>query len=116
MTDLEITVLPIAEPSSLADLNTLGFSADGQASQVRLADLKPTLMQASRIDYTLGLYFTLSPFAVGSSELYINGLRNTLGHDYRELTDCSANLALGIEVPGIESSDSIVLLAIQAGQ
>lgn len=116
MQDLEITALPIAEASVVPSLKTLGYDSNANASQVRFSDLKPQTMKASRIDYTTGLYFTLAPFAIGSSELYINGLLYEVGKDYRELSDAETALAYGIEMKGIDSGDSILLKAIPAGQ
>lgn len=116
MQDLEITALPIAEAQSVAKMRTLGYDDQANAAQVLLSDLKPQPLKLSRVDYTTGLCFTLQPFVVGSSELFINGLRNELTRDYRELTNTDTNLSYGIEIQGIDSDDSIVLKAIPAGQ
>ena len=116
MEDLEITALPVADSQDVAKLKTLGYDDQANASQVRLSDLKPQLMNASRIDYTTGLFFTKAPFVVGTSELFINGLRYDIDHDYSELTDTETNKSYGIKILGIDSNDSIVLKAIPAGQ
>ena len=55
-------------------------------------------------------FISRQPFVAGTSEVYINGLRYTLGKDYKELTD--GTKADGIEIPGIESDDEIILKAI----
>lgn len=116
MQDLEITALPIAEAQSVAKMKTLGYDDQANAAQVRFSDLKPQPLKLARVDYTTGLCFTLQPFVVGSSELFINGLRNELTHDYRELTNADTNLSYGIEIQDIDSDDTIVLKAIPAGQ
>lgn len=116
MQDLEITALPIADSNDVAKLKTLGFDDQANASQVRLSDLRPVPIKASRIDFTTGLYFSVLPFVIGSSELYINGLLYEVSKDYRELSDTNTNLSYGIEMKGIDSGDSILLKAIPAGQ
>ena len=87
MEDLEITTLPTADPASVPKLNTLGYDADGNAAQVRLSDLMPRIIKAASIDFLSGLFISRQPFVADSSEVYINGLRYTLGNDYKELTD-----------------------------
>lgn len=116
MNDLEITALPIADSHDIDKLKTLGYDDQANASQVRLSDLKAQPMKASRIDYTTGLFFTKAPFVIGSSELFINGLRYDLDMDYGELVDIETNRSYGIKIQGIDSDDSIVLKAIPAGQ
>lgn len=115
MDDLEITALPIAETHAVAGLKTIGFDHHATASQVRLSDLCPCLIKAEKIDFSAGLYFSQTPFVVGTSELYLNGLRYDLDKDYCELIDTPSNLAYGISFPGIESDDSIILKAIPVG-
>ena len=110
MEDLEITSLPTADPASVPKLNTLGYDSDGNAAQVRLSDLLPRIIKAASIDFLSGLFISRQPFVAGTSEVYINGLRYTLGKDYKELTD--GIKADGIEIPGIESDDEIILKAI----
>lgn len=116
MQDLEITALPIADAQAAAKMKTLGYDDQANAAQVRFSDLKPLPLKLARVDYTTGLCFTLQPFVVGSSELFINGLRNEPDRDYRELTNSDTNLSFGIEIHGIDSDDSLVLKAIPAGQ
>ncbi|MBR0290705.1 MAG: hypothetical protein IJQ79_01070 [Bacteroidales bacterium] len=110
MEDLEITTLPVADRRDLPKLNTLGYDSDGNAAQVRLSDLVPRIIKAASIDFLSGLFISRQPFVAGTSEVYINGLRYTLGKDYKELVN--DNAADGFELPGIESSDEIILKAI----
>ena len=110
MEDLEITTLPTAEPKAVHKLTTLGYDSDGNAAQVRLSDLSPQIIKAASIDFLSGLFISRQPFVAGTSEVYINGLRYTLGKDYKELTD--GTKSDGIEIPGIESDDEIILKAI----
>lgn len=124
MEDLEITSLPTADPASVPKLCTIGYYADCEgtasgrsdsasgelAAQVRLSDLVPRIIKASSIDFLSGLFISRQPFVAGTSEVYINGLRYTLGKDYKEVTD--GTKADGIEIPGIESDDEIILKAI----
>lgn len=110
MEDLEITTLPTADPASIPKLNTLGYDADGNAAQVRLSDLSPQIIKAASIDFMSGLFISRQPFVVGTSEVFVNGLRYTLGKDYKELTD--GTKSDGLELPGIESDDEIILKAI----
>ena len=110
MEDLEITTLPVADRRDLPKLRTLGYDDDGNAAQVRLSDLLPQQIQAASIDFMNGLFIARQPFVPGTSEVYVNGLRYTLGKDYKELTD--GTKADGIEIPGIESDDEIILKAI----
>ena len=110
MEDLEITSLPTADPESVPRINTLGYDSDGNAAQVRLSDLLPRIIKAASIDFLSGLFISRQSFVAGTSEVYINGLRYTLGKDYKELTD--GPKADGIEIPGIESDDEIILKAI----
>ena len=110
MEDLEITSLPTAEPKAVHKLTTLGYDSKGNAAQVRLSDLSPQIIKAASIDFLSGLFISRQPFVAGTSEVYINGLRYTLGKDYKEVTD--GTKADGIEIPGIESDDEIILKAI----
>ena len=110
MEDLEITTLPTADPASIPKLNTLGYDADGNAAQVRLSDLSPQIIKAASIDFLSGLFISRQSFVANTSEVFINGLRYTLGKDYKEVTD--GTKADGIEIPGIESDDEIILKAI----
>ena len=110
MEDLEITSLPTAEPKAVHKLTTLGYDSKGNAAQVRLSDLSPQIIKAASIDFLSGLFISRQPFVAGTSEVYINGLRHTLGKDYKELSD--GTKADGIEIPGIESDDEIILKAI----
>ena len=110
MEDLEITSLPTADPVSVPRLSTLGYDSDGNAAQVRLSDLVPRIIKAASIDFLSGLFISQQPFVADSSEVYVNGLRYTLGKDYKELTDDTK--ADGIEILGIESDDEIILKAI----
>lgn len=110
MEDLEITSLPTAEPKAVHKLTTLGYDSKGNAAQVRLSDLSPQIIKAASIDFLSGLFISRQPFVAGTSEVYINGLRYTLSKDYKELSD--GTKADGIEIPGIESDDEIILKAI----
>ena len=110
MEDLEITTLPTADPASVPKLNILGYDADGNAAQVRLSDLSPQVIKAASIDFMSGLFISRQSFVADSSEVYVNGLRYTLGKDYKELVN--DNAADGFELPGIESDDEIILKAI----
>ena len=110
MEDLEITTLPTADPASVPKLNTLGYDADGNAAQVRLSDLSPQIIKAASIDFMSGLFISRQSFVADSSEVYVNGLRYTLGKDYKELSD--GTKADGLELRGIESDDEIILKAI----
>lgn len=110
MEDLEITILPTAETKAVHKLNTLGYDSDGNAAQVRLSDLVPRIIKAASIDFLSGLFISRQPFVSGTSEVYINGLRYTLGKDYKELSD--GIKADGLELRGIESDDEIILKAI----
>ncbi|MBP9990149.1 MAG: hypothetical protein KBT45_01800 [Bacteroidales bacterium] len=110
MEDLEITTLPIVEPKAVSKFNTLGCDSDGNAAQVCLSDLVPQAIKAASIDFNLGLFFSRKPFVPGSSEVYVNGLRYTLGKDYKELS--GGQKADGFELLGIESDDEIILKAI----
>ena len=110
MEDLEITTLPVADRRDLPKLRTLGYDDDGNAAQVRLSDLVPRIIKAASIDFLSGLIISRQPFVSGTSEVYVNGLRYTLGKDYKELSD--GTKADGIEIPGIESDDEIILKAI----
>lgn len=110
MEDLEITALPTAAPMSVPKLNTLGYSSDGNAAQVRLSDLVPRIIKAASIDFLSGLFISQQSFVANSSEVFINGLRYSLGKDYKELSD--GTLSDGLELPGIESDDEIILKAI----
>ena len=110
MEDLEITSLPTADPVSVPRLSTLGYDSDGNAAQVRLSDLVPQIIKAASIDFLSGLFIARQPFVPGTSEVFVNGLRYSLGKDYKELTnDISAD---GLELTGIESDDEIILKAI----
>ena len=110
MEDLEITTLPTADHASFPRLSTLGYDSDGNAAQVHLSDLLPQQIRAASIDFMNGLYIARQPFVPGTSEVYVNGLRYTLGNDYKELVN--DNAADGFELPGIESDDEIILKAI----
>ena len=110
MEDLEITTLPTADTVSAPKLNTLGYDSDGNAAQVRLSDLSPQIIKAASIDFMSGLFISRQSFVADSSEVYVNGLRYTLGKDYKELVN--DNAADGFELPGIESDDEIILKAI----
>ena len=110
MEDLEITTLPTADTASVPKLNTLGYDSDGNAAQVRLSDLVPRIIKAASIDFLSGLFISRQPFVARTSEVYVNGLRYTLGKDYKELVN--DNAADGFELPGIESSDEIILKAV----
>ena len=110
MDELEITTLPIADRRVLPKMNTLGYDADGNATQVRFSDLLPRTIRAASIDYLNGLLVSRTPFVAGTSEVYLNGLRCALNRDYKELTD--GTKSDGIEIPGIDSDDDIVLKAI----
>ena len=110
MEDLEITTLPVADRRDLPKLRTLGYDDEGNAAQVRLSDLLPQQILAASIDFMTGLFIARQPFVPGTSEVYVNGLRYTLGKDYKELTD--GTKSDGIEIPGIESDDEIILKAI----
>ena len=110
MEDLEITTLPTAEPKAVHKLSTLGYDSDGNAAQVRLFDLLPQIIKAASIDFMSGLFISRQSFVADSSEVYVNGLRYTLGKDYKELVN--DNAADGFELPGIESSDEIILKAV----
>lgn len=124
MEDLEITSLPTADPASVSKLCTIGYYADYEgtasgrsdsasgelAAQVRLSDLVPRIIKAASIDFLSGLFISRQPFVAGTSEVYVNGLRYTLGKDYKELTD--GTKSDGLELPGIESDDEIILKAI----
>ena len=110
MEDLEITTLPIADRRDLPKLRTLGYDDEGNAAQVRLSDLLPQQILAASIDFMNGLFIARKSFVPGTSEVYVNGLRYTLGKDYKELVN--DNVADGFELPGIESSDEIILKAV----
>lgn len=110
MEDLEITSLPTADPASALKLNTLGYDADGNAAQVRLSDLSPQVIKAASIDFMSGLFISRLAFVANTSEVFVNGLRYTLGKDYKELSD--GTKSDGLEIPGIESDDEIILKAI----
>ena len=110
MEDLEITTLPTADPASVPKLKTMGYDADGNAAQVRLSDLVPQIIKAASIDFLSGLFISRQPFVADTSEVYVNGLRYSLGKDYKELTD--GQKSDGLELPGIESDDEIILKAI----
>ena len=124
MEDLEITTLPTANPASVPKLCTIGYyvdceetasgrsdSASGElAAQVRLSDLVPQIIKAASIDFLSGLFISRQPFVADTSEVYVNGLRYSLGKDYKELTD--GTKSDGLELPGIESDDEIILKAI----
>ena len=124
MEDLEITSLPTADPASVPKLCTIGYYADCEgtasgrsdstsgelAAQVRLSDLVPRIIKAASIDFLSGLFISQQPFVANSSEVFINGLRYSLGKDYKELSD--GTLSDGLELPGIESDDEIILKAI----
>ena len=110
MEDLEITTLPTADPASIPKLNTLGYDSDGNAAQVRLSDLSPQVIKAASIDFMSGLFISRQAFVANTSEVFVNGLRYTLGKDYKELSD--GTKSDGLEIPGIESDDEIILKAI----
>ena len=110
MEDLEITTLPVADRRDLPKLRTLGYDDEGNAAQVRLSDLLPQQIRAASIDFMNGLFIARQSFVPSTSEVYVNGLRYTLGKDYKELTD--GITADGFELPGIESSDEIILKAV----
>ena len=110
MEDLEITTLPIADRRDLPKLRTLGYDSDGNAAQVRLSDLVPRIIKAASIDFLSGLFISRHPFVARTSEVYVHGLRYTLDKDYKELTD--GTKSDGLELPGIESDDEIILKAI----
>ncbi len=110
MEDLEITTLPVADRRDLPKLRTLGYDDEGIAAQVRLSDLLPQQILAASIDFMNGLFIARQPFVARTSEVYVNGLRYTLDKDYKELTD--GTKSDGIEIPGIESDDEIILKAI----
>ena len=110
MEDLEITTLPTAEPKAVHKLTTLGYDSDGNAAQVRLSDLSPQIIKAASIDFMSGLFISRQSFVADSSEVYVNGLRYTLGKDYKELSD--GTKADGLELRGVESDDEIILKAI----
>ena len=110
MEDLEITTLPIADRRDLPKLRTLGYDDEGNAAQVRLSDLLPQQILAASIDFMNGLFIARKSFVPGTSEVYVNGLRYTLGKDYKELSD--GTKSDGLEIPGIESDDEIILKAI----
>ena len=124
MEDLEITTLPTAEPKDIPKLCTIGYyaecegtasgrsdSASGElAAQVRLSDLSPQIIKAASIDFMSGLFISRQSFVADSSEVYVNGLRYTLGKDYKELSD--GTKADGLELRGVESDDEIILKAI----
>ena len=110
MEDLEITSLPTADPVSVPKLNTLGYDAEGNAAQVRLSDLSPQVIKAASIDFMSGLFISRQAFVANTSEVFVNGLRYTLGKDYKELSN--GTKSDGLEIPGIESDDEIILKAI----
>ena len=110
MEDLEITTLPTADHASFPRLSTLGYDSDGNAAQVRLSDLLPQQILAASIDFMNGLFVARKSFVPGTSEVFVNGLRYTLGKDYKELSD--GTKSDGLEIPGIESDDEIILKAI----
>ena len=110
MEDLEITTLPTADPASIPKLNTLSYDADGNVAQVRLSDLSPQVIKAASIDFMSGLFISRQAFVANTSEVFVNGLRYTLGKDYKELSD--GTKSDGLEIPGIESDDEIILKAI----
>ena len=124
MEDLEITTLPTADPASAPKLCTIGYYADCEgtasgrsdsasgelAAQVRLSDLVPRIIKAASIDFMSGLFISRQSFVADSSEVYVNGLRYTLGKDYKELSD--GTKADGLELRGLESDDEIILKAI----
>ena len=110
MEDLEITTLPTADPASVPKLNTLGYDSDGNAAQVRLSDLSPQVIKAASIDFMSGLFISRQAFVANTSEVFVNGLRYTLGKDYKELSD--GTKSDGLEILGIESDDEIILKAI----
>ncbi len=105
MEDLEITTLPVADRRDLPKLRTLGYDDEGNAAQVL-----PQQVLAASIDFMNGLFIARQPFVPGTSEVFVNGLRYTLGKDYKELVNDDA--ADGFELPGIESDDEIILKAI----
>ena len=110
MEDLEITTLPTAEPKADHKLTTLGYDSDGNTAQVRLSDLSPQIIKAASIDFMSGLFISRQSFVADTSEVYVNGLRYSLGKDYKEITDRTKSD--GLEIPGIESDDEIILKAI----
>lgn len=110
MEDLEITTLPVADRRDLPKLRTLGYDDEGNAAQVRLSDLLPQQIPAASIDFINGIFIARQSFVPGTSEVYVNGLRYTLDKDYKELA--GDDTADGFELPGIESSDEIILKAI----
>lgn len=110
MEDLEITALPVSEQHELVKLRTLGYTKEGTASQVPLANLITKTFKAASIDFLSGLYIAQEPFVAGTSEVFVNGLRYTAGKDYEELSD--GKQSDGFKLPGIDSSDEIILKAV----
>ena len=102
--------MPVADRRDLPKLRTLGYDSDGNAAQVRLSDLLPQQILAASIDFMNGLFIARQPFVPGTSEVFVNGLRYTLGKDYKELSD--GTKADGLELRGIDSDDEIILKAI----
>ena len=93
MEDLEITTLPVADCRDIPKLRTMGYDSDGNAAQV-----------------INGIFIARQPFVPGTSEVFVNGLRYLPVRDYKELA--GDDTADGFELPGIESSDEIILKAI----
>lgn len=110
MDDLEITALPVSAPHDIVKLRTLGYTDEGDASQVPLANLITKTIKAASIDFLSGLYIAQEPFVAGTSEVFVTGLRYTSGKDYEELSD--GKIADGFKLSGIESSDEIILKSV----
>jgi len=108
--DLEITTLPVADCRDIPKLRTMGYDSDGNAAQVRMSDLLPQQIPAASIDFINGIFIARQPFVPGTSEVFVNGLRYLPVRDYKELA--GDDTADGFELPGIESSDEIILKAI----
>ena len=101
MEDLEITTLPVADCRDIPKLRTMGYDSDGNAAQE---------IPAASIDFINGIFIARQPFVPGTSEVFVNGLRYLPVRDYKELA--GDDTADGFELPGIESSDEIILKAI----
>ena len=110
MEDIEITTLPVADPRDFPKLRTLGYTADGSAAQLPVTALVPQTIKAATIDFPSGRFVACQPFVPGTSEVYVNGLRYFPGTDYMELSGNA--LSEGFILPGIDSTDEIVLKAV----
>ena len=105
-----IYAIPLAQGASFEQGAIVAIDSDGNAAQVRMSDLLPQQIPAASIDFINGIFIARQPFVPGTSEVFVNGLRYLPVRDYKELA--GDDTADGFELPGIESSDEIILKAI----